>query len=80
MILIRDGNAEAQKKHKGTKLTEFFSVEVFKFNKSLDKQLWFTDKTRISKFAEKHHLSLQIDDHSKLTSNTVFILKKIGKS
>ena len=34
MLILRDGNADLKERHKGTKLTEFFSMKVRKFNKS----------------------------------------------
>jgi len=77
LIIVRDGNVEEIERHKGTQLSEWFSVKVLKFNKSLNKQLWFTSKTRIENFAHENNLSVEIEDNTKFTSNTVYILRKI---
>ncbi len=37
MLVIRDGNKELEERHKGTRLTEFFSTRLFGFNKVTEK-------------------------------------------
>ncbi len=74
-IIIRDGDSDLKERHKGTKLTEFFSTKSG-FNKT-ENRLWFLSGKTIEDFAAKHRLSLEITDTSKHTSNVVFVLKRI---
>lgn len=76
-IIIRDGNSEMEKKHKGTKLTEYFSTKLFKFNKTEYKQLHFTSKNEILEIVKPYNLEVKIVDETKFTSNIVFVLKKL---
>ncbi len=74
-IIIRDGDSDLKERHRGTKLTEFFSTKSG-FNKT-ENRLWFLSGKTIEDFAANHHLSLEITDTSKHTSNVVFVLKRI---
>ncbi len=74
-IIIRDGNAEMKKKHKGTKLTEFFSTKLLKFNKTKYEKLHFTSKSEILETVKPYNFDVQIVDETKFTSNIVFVLK-----
>jgi 1-acyl-sn-glycerol-3-phosphate acyltransferase len=75
MIVVRDGNSEETQRHKGTKLTEWFSVKFLKFNKLENRQLYFTNESRIRRFAEEHGFCVEVNDNTKLTSNTVYTLR-----
>jgi len=77
IIIIRDGNPEMIKKHTATRLSEFFSIKLLKFNKSEFKHLHFPSKQQITDFAEKNKFKVDIVDETKLTSNIVYILKKL---
>jgi 1-acyl-sn-glycerol-3-phosphate acyltransferase len=75
VLVIRDGNKDMKKRHRGTQLTEFFSVKVFKFNKSKH-TLSFLSANRISQLVELHGLTVEIEDNSRLTSNILMIIRK----
>jgi len=75
-IIIRDGNSGMEKKHKGTKLTEYFSTRLFKFNKTEYSILHFTSKKEITEIASEFNFKVEIIDETKYTSNIVFVLKK----
>ncbi len=75
-IIIRDGNAEMKKKHKGTKLTEFFSTRLLKFNKTKYDKLHFTSKSEILKIVSAYNFEVNIIDETKFTSNIMFVLKR----
>ncbi len=74
MIVIRDGNKDLQKRHWGTRYTEFFSTN-FGFNKTQNKLEFLSGKELLSSLS-KYNLSIEIIDNTKLTSNTIFILRK----
>ena len=74
MIIIRDADKSLQKRHMGTRITEFFSTR-FGFNKTRFR-LEFVSRAMILKMAGKHHLKLDIVDQSKRTSNLIYILQK----
>ena len=73
LIIIRDADKSLEKRHKGTRLTEFFSTR-FGFNKTKFK-LEFVSRTMIETIATKHKLSLEIIDNTKRTSNLVYLLR-----
>ncbi len=75
-VIIRDGDADKENQHKKTKLTEFFSTRVFNFNKTKDTGLSFLSGSMIRKFAAENNLTCSEIPDSKLTSNTIFILKR----
>ncbi len=79
-IIIRDGNSEMKRKHKGTKLSEFFSTKLLKFNKTQYKKLHFTSKNEILEIASKYNFEVNIVDETKFTSNIVFVLTELSKS
>jgi uncharacterized protein len=74
ILMIRDGNSEMKERHKGTKLTEFFSTN-FGFNKTTN-ELHFTSKGNIMKSLEGYNVKIDVIDNTKLTSNIVFVIKK----
>ena len=75
MLIIRNGNTDLKKRHKGTLLTEFFSIKVFKFNKSIH-SLNFLSGNRISQLVAYHGLTVEIEDDARLTSNILMIFRK----
>ncbi|MBO9620441.1 MAG: 1-acyl-sn-glycerol-3-phosphate acyltransferase [Niabella sp.] len=75
VLIIRDGDKDLKEKHKGTRLTEFFSTKVFTFNKTTNKLSFLSGKT-IEELANKNELSFQRIDQTKYTSNVIWVLKK----
>lgn len=73
-LIIRDGLRDLEGKHGITKLTEYFSTKLFKFNKTTDK-LHFFDRDFIEKFAGMNNMSVDYTPASKRTSNVLFVLK-----
>ncbi|MCK7560124.1 1-acyl-sn-glycerol-3-phosphate acyltransferase [Chitinophaga sedimenti] len=73
-IIIRDGDAELEERHQGTKLTEVFSTKILGFNKT-GNELSFLKASTIKALAAKHGIALQQIDHTKFTSNIIFVLK-----
>ncbi len=74
-IIIRDGNKDMVKKHRGTQLTEFFSVKLMKFNKS-NQALSFISGEAIHRQAIAHDFEMEMVDDTRFTSNVIFVLKK----
>lgn len=74
VLIIRDGDSAKQKRHKGTKLSEFFSTNIG-FNKTRN-SLNFFPQSFIESFARKHQLSFRVIDESKHTSNLIYVLTK----
>ena len=75
ILIIRDGNADLKERHKGTRLTEFFSVKLLKFNKS-ENVLSFVSGQKIKQLATKHRLKVTEQDDAKFTSNVIFVVRK----
>jgi 1-acyl-sn-glycerol-3-phosphate acyltransferase len=76
IVIIRDGNKDAARKHKGTELTEFFSTRLLSFNKTADNGLSFLSANSIREIAMAKNMGCMEIDNSKFTSNMVFVLKK----
>ncbi|MCX2745375.1 MMPL family transporter [Mangrovivirga sp. M17] len=74
LIIIRDGDSEKENRHNGTKMTEVFSTKSG-FNKTAN-ELNYISGSMMKSFAQKNNLKLEIIDNTKLTSNTVFVMKK----
>lgn len=74
-LIIRDGDASIEKRHKGTQLSELFSTNIVGFNKTRNK-LNFFSRSFMESFATKHHMQMKILDESKRTSNLIYILSK----
>jgi 1-acyl-sn-glycerol-3-phosphate acyltransferase len=75
IIIIRDADKDLQKRHLGTRYTEFFSTR-FGYNKSLNKKLFFFSGKRITDLAARNKMSVEVTDNKKLTSNLLYILKR----
>ncbi|HMG82861.1 MAG TPA: 1-acyl-sn-glycerol-3-phosphate acyltransferase [Ferruginibacter sp.] len=75
VILLRDGNADLKERHKGTKLTEFFSTKFFGFNKTTDTGLSFLSGSSIKELAAIHNMHCKEIDQTKYTSNIIFVIK-----
>ena len=76
MIIVRDGDTELEKRHKGTELTEFFSTKAIGFNKKSGKPLSFFSSTRIREIAGKYGATIEQMDNTHYTSNVIFVIKK----
>ena len=74
IILIRDADRDLAKKHRATRLTELFSTGTG-FNKT-KYNLNFISRKVIEDIAFNHKLKLEIIRSSKLTSNSLYILRK----
>jgi uncharacterized protein len=74
-LIIRDGNRDLQERHKGTRITEFFSVRLLKFNKSRN-DLNFISGKELTRKAKEHGLAVEIQDEARYTSNVIFVISK----
>ncbi len=74
MVIIRDGNKELKKRHKGTRMTELFSTKTG-FNKT-EHELEFISESMIREWINLSDFELQIIDKTQFTSNIVFLITK----
>jgi 1-acyl-sn-glycerol-3-phosphate acyltransferase len=77
-IIIREGNADLKKRHWGTQITEFFSVNLLKFNRSVNR-LNFISGAQIFKLADKPGFTVSVLDDTKYTSNVIFVINKVAE-
>ncbi len=75
VIVLRDGNADLKERHKGTRLTEFFSTKFFGFNKTTATGLSFLSGSSIKELAAMHNMKCKEIDQTKYTSNIIFVIK-----
>ncbi len=76
IIIVRDGDAAMEKKHRGTKLTELFSTRLLGFNKTANHPLSFFSSDTLRQTVESHGGTMERIDQTKFTSNVVFIIRK----
>ncbi len=78
MLIIREGNTELQKRHKGTRISEIFSTRLLNFNKTKNDEgkLFFTSKQKILSYVENAGLSVEVIDKTKHNSNLIYVIKK----
>lgn len=76
IILIRDGITDFKEKHKNTELSEKLSTKFFGFNKK-EEDFHFFSSEYIHTFAQENGFTCELIQHSKKTSNVLFILKKL---
>lgn len=75
ILFIRDGVTDLDGRIKNTERTEKLSTKLFKFNKT-ENDLEFLKISEIKAFAEQNNLTFELLEHSKTTSNVLFILRK----
>lgn len=80
ILVIREGDKDLEERHKGTKLTEFFSTRMFAFNKTTASGLAFLSGKMIFDIASQHQVHCEVLDDTRFTSNLVYILRKKQKS
>jgi len=76
VMVLREGLSDLQGRHRGTRLSEWFSTRIFTFNKTGEKKLAFISSTVLEDFARRHGFEMDRIDNSKLTSNVIFSFKK----
>ncbi|MBA4240676.1 MAG: glycerol acyltransferase [Sphingobacteriaceae bacterium] len=79
VLVIRDADKDIESRQKGTWYTEFMSTKVFGFNKTKTDGLHFVSGKLIKDTIAKYpHLSLEVLDTTKLTSNIIYVAKHNG--
>ncbi len=74
-IIIRDGDKSKKQRHKLTALSEKFSTEILKFNKT-EGALHFTSAEHIVALSGANGMNVTMMDNDAHTSNTIYILQK----
>lgn len=75
ILFVRDADASMQKRHFGTRLTEFFSTRLG-FNKTNANKLCFVTREFVESTAKSNNFIVEVIDNTRLTSNLIYILKK----
>ncbi len=75
LIVIRDADTELRQRTKVTKLTEFFSIKVLRFNQ-MKYELSFVSSKKIMAFAKEKNMTFKKVDNAKYTSNLTYVLTK----
>ena len=73
-VIIRDADKDKEKRHLGTRITEFMSTNIG-FNKTKF-DLEFISSADIENIANKNNMNLEIIDITRHTSNLIYILTK----
>ncbi len=78
ILFIRDGITDNQEKHRNTQKTEALSTGIFSFNRKED-EFHFFSSGDIRDFATRHHMHVEMQEHSSNTSNVLFILRPLTR-
>jgi len=78
VVVIRDGNAALKKRHRGTKLSEFFSTN-FGFNKTGFPQLFFFTLEELTEHIKDLDVTYEVIDNTRFTSNIIVVIRKNHK-
>jgi uncharacterized protein len=80
VLLIREGDRDLKKRHKSTRMTEFFSTRFFAFNKTAGYALHYLSGKTIRDLALGHNMDCKTLDPSANTSNLLFVITHPVKS
>ena len=75
-IIVRDGDNLSKNSHLVTKLSEWFSINLLGFNKA-SHPLCFINILIMENWAKRLGCSLEFVRNDKLTSNTIYLLRKL---
>ena len=76
ILIIREGVTDFKDKQRNTVFTEYLSTKIFNFNKK-ENDFYFFHSSFIQKFAKENNMIVDLtENHSKSTSNMLFILRK----
>ncbi len=77
VILVRDADRAQEKRHKRTRMTEFFSTRMG-FNKTREnsKELFFTSKAKIEEMLSRNGLKTEVIEEKRHTSNFLILARK----
>jgi 2-polyprenyl-3-methyl-5-hydroxy-6-metoxy-1,4-benzoquinol methylase len=79
VLVIREGDTDLKERHRLTRLSEFFSVKLFGFNKSTH-GLNFLSGERLEKLASRHNARFEVQDDGKFASNVIFVITDLRDS
>lgn len=71
-ILVRDGNTARKGRHRLTRLTEFFSTRVLRFNQT-STALCFISEEEMRAIARQCGMNVEAMDNDAYTSNTIYV-------
>lgn len=74
MIIIRDADSDLVERTKVTRLTEYFSTKLLKFNKTQYELTYLSGRT-IEAIAQANNMSVERIDMAKQTANITFVLR-----
>ena len=75
LLIIRDGDRDLIEKHEATRLTEFFSISLLKFNKSQN-AVNFISGLELKQWAKSSGFKIDVVKNQKHTSNVIFAIRK----
>ena len=80
VILIREGDESRGSRHRVTRMTEFFSTKVFRFNKTAWAmgELNFTSAARLREIVSAYGFTFEVAGREGLTSNNFFVIRNPG--
>ncbi|MBS1746988.1 MAG: 1-acyl-sn-glycerol-3-phosphate acyltransferase [Bacteroidetes bacterium] len=80
VLIIRDADEKLQSQHFYTKLTEFFSTKIIRFNKTSGKGLSFFSEQILQQTAKENNMLYERVTQQKYTSNITCVLKRNGEA
>ncbi len=74
-FIIRDGNKDLADRHKGTRITEYFSTRLLGFNKTTSNGLSFLSASLIREITGRYNMECTEIDNTRYTSNMMFVIR-----
>ena len=78
VLVIRDGDKDLKKRHRGTRYTEWFSTRFYGFNKTTEAGLSFFSFQTIREIASTMGMECAPIDNTKFTSNVIYVIRHRG--
>ncbi|MCK9627304.1 MAG: 1-acyl-sn-glycerol-3-phosphate acyltransferase [Bacteroidales bacterium] len=75
VVIVRDADKSDEKKHFVTRMSELFSIKILKFNKA-NQAPCFIERMDVEKWAIELNCSVEAMKNDKITSNTIYLLRK----
>jgi len=77
VVIVRDADKSDERKHFVTRVSEWFSIKVLKFNKA-NHDPCFIERVDVERWAKELNCSVEAMKNDKITSNTIYLLRKNG--
>ncbi|MPN49931.1 hypothetical protein SDC9_197555 [bioreactor metagenome] len=76
IIIVRDADKSEERKHSVTRMSEWFSIKILKFNKA-NQAPCFIERDEMERWARDLNCTVKATRNDRITSNTIYLLRKM---